>query len=293
MGEDKQRRGVLGDINAAVAFLSQSWRSTDRSLRRATLGMWVLGLASTILGFLGDGTGFWATRPFATNLLTSLTAFFFAVPVALLVLQNVQQRIAGRAERLTAIAVLEDATNELASIFALLHPPISEGRDSDSAPVSIEALRGAIAQLTAAVEASAVPETREVLTDVIDMWKRAPTIQRLAEGIRRSQAIVTRLREVVRPQFLKLGLEWRLDGEIDQLNVDVRLDAEDIAEAVTSWPTRVEQRLLMRPGSHHLEAYSLSREADGLARQANSMCVHLNQVTIAADAALSDLGRIG
>lgn len=293
MGRDKQRRGVVGDIKAAVAFLSQSWRSTDRLLRRASLGMWATALIWTALGVLGDATGFWSTRPFATNLLTSLTAFFFAVPVALLILQNVQQRIAGRAERLTAIAVLEDATNELTSVFALLHPPVSEGRDSDSAPVSGEALRGAIAQLTAAVEASAVPETREALTDAIDMWRRAPAIQHLAEGTRRSQAIVTRLREVARPQFLKLGLGWRLDGEIDQLDIDVSLDAEDIAEAVTSWPTRVEQRLLMPAGSHHLETYSLAREADGLVRQANSMCAHLNQVTISARSALSDLRLTG
>jgi hypothetical protein len=210
-----------------------------------------MGLISIGLGLLGDETGFWSTRPFATNLLTSLTAFFFAVPVAVLVLQNVYRRLDDRAEYLAATAVLEGATNELASIFAMLQPPISQASVSTSGPVPIDALRAAIHRTTAAMEASAVPELREALVDVIDLWKRAPAIQHLAEGVRRSQAIVTRLREVARPQFLKLGLEWRLDGDFAQLDEDVRLaDPGDIAEAVASWPARAENRLLMRPGSH-------------------------------------------
>jgi hypothetical protein len=43
------------------------------------------------VGVLGDGMGWWASQPFVTNLVSSITGFAFAVPVALLILSRVAE----------------------------------------------------------------------------------------------------------------------------------------------------------------------------------------------------------
>lgn len=105
-------------IASFLRFVRASWRSADSCLRRGAVAMWVLGFVLAAAGYAGDLTGFWSDKPFTTNLLTSLTAFFFAVPVALLLLQAVNQRQALRAGRVEAEAMFEESLTALREIAA-------------------------------------------------------------------------------------------------------------------------------------------------------------------------------
>ena len=79
-----------------IRWVAQVWRETPLSLRVATLVMWFAGTAMVALGSVGDSKGFWTSRPFLTNLASSVTGAAFGIPLALLVLQRIA---VGEAER--------------------------------------------------------------------------------------------------------------------------------------------------------------------------------------------------
>src|SRR5690242_14298505 len=71
-----------------LRVVGEWWGEFSPGLRRATALLWSVGIAFTLLGLYGDLHGFWAARPFATNLVSSLTGGSFGIPIALLVIQQ-------------------------------------------------------------------------------------------------------------------------------------------------------------------------------------------------------------
>ncbi|MGV9382760.1 hypothetical protein ACWDRB_43570 [Nonomuraea sp. NPDC003707] len=108
------RERLLDVVGGFARFCGGSWTDASSHLKRGVMLMWAAGIALVVLGVFGDVTKMWASFPFLTNLITSITAFFFAVPIALLFLQNVTRRQAERLERATASRMLNDSMSRLA-----------------------------------------------------------------------------------------------------------------------------------------------------------------------------------
>ncbi|WP_326727763.1 hypothetical protein [Streptomyces phaeochromogenes] len=77
---------------------------TPSPIRRGSLVLLVLGSVLAAVGVVGDALGWWARQPFFTNLVSSITGFAFAVPVALLILSRVAEAQARDYERRAALA---------------------------------------------------------------------------------------------------------------------------------------------------------------------------------------------
>jgi len=54
--------------------------------------MWITGTALFAAGWALDARGWWEHRPFLTNIASTFTGAFFAIPVALLLIQNIARR---------------------------------------------------------------------------------------------------------------------------------------------------------------------------------------------------------
>lgn len=108
------RERLLDVVGGFARFCGDSWTDAGSHLKRGVMLMWAAGISLVVLGVFGDVTKMWASFPFLTNLITSITAFFFAVPIALLFLQNITRRQAERLERATASRMLNDSMSRLA-----------------------------------------------------------------------------------------------------------------------------------------------------------------------------------
>jgi hypothetical protein len=72
-----------------MRWLRGVWRETPGGSRVLWLLLWGMGTALLGAGSWGDQIGFWSSKPFVTNVFSSLTAAMFGVPLALIVLQRV------------------------------------------------------------------------------------------------------------------------------------------------------------------------------------------------------------
>ncbi|KAB2344724.1 hypothetical protein [Actinomadura rudentiformis] len=129
----------------------------------------VLGTVLLLAGIVVDETTGWLEgRGFLTNVLSSLTGFFFAVPLAVLVLSEVN---AGQEERRAVRAMLERASTAAESIAlsgAVLAPP----EPSDLRARATQARRRAMA-----IESAIAPDAddrlaaaAEALTAFLNGW---------------------------------------------------------------------------------------------------------------------------
>jgi hypothetical protein len=75
------------------------WRDTSPGLRRLCITLTSIGLIVVILGWRADISGLWNDKPFLTNLASALTGAFFAIPFALIVLQQLSTRQAEQLEK--------------------------------------------------------------------------------------------------------------------------------------------------------------------------------------------------
>ncbi len=87
----------------------------------------------------GGQAGFWSSKPFLTNVFSSLTAALFGVPLALVVLQRLgmtqAEAVNARAARRLAATVVED----LAAAAPMLHPaPVSDLRAAEAGLLKVE-----------------------------------------------------------------------------------------------------------------------------------------------------------
>jgi hypothetical protein len=125
------------------------WARISRTTRILLLALLVLGLGLLAAGLTADHYGWWATRPFLTNVISGLTSACFGVPFALLVLSSLtsmedSQRQRQRAEALRdeAFSALEASIRRVGSSRA--DPRIDLSLDSLTVPAlaAADQLRG-------------------------------------------------------------------------------------------------------------------------------------------------------
>jgi len=90
-------------VRSRRARLAGWWRDYNPALRAAAITLWLFGIAFAMLGALGDSRGWWAGRPFATNLVSSLVGACFGIPIALIVIQRLAANQLEMVERRSAM----------------------------------------------------------------------------------------------------------------------------------------------------------------------------------------------
>lgn len=100
------------------------WNDVGKTLRRACVVLWVFALLFLAAGLWVDSTGWWSSRPFLSNLASSLTGGLFGIPFALIVLQRISAREAARAEQISGMRVAVRATAHMTDATAALTPDL-------------------------------------------------------------------------------------------------------------------------------------------------------------------------
>jgi hypothetical protein len=105
---------VSDHTNAVLA----TWSETSTFVRRICIALW--GVSAGLLGFgiWGDVAGFWGDKPFLTNTVSALTGAAFGLPVALLVINRLEENVADGVEARAA----RRAASELAAAIAAIVP---------------------------------------------------------------------------------------------------------------------------------------------------------------------------
>jgi hypothetical protein len=122
-----------------MRWLRGVWRETPGGLRVLWLVLWGVDAALLGAGWWGDQAGFWSTKPFITNVFSSLTAALFGVPLALIVLQRVvltqAETVAARAAQRLAAKVVEDLVVAVAKLCSV---PVSDVRNVEAELLMVE-----------------------------------------------------------------------------------------------------------------------------------------------------------
>jgi hypothetical protein len=100
--------------------LRVTWNETSGTLRTAWIVLWTVGIMLLIFGAWGDSIGFWANKPYLTNLFSALTSAAFGIPLALVVLQRVAASEADAAEARAACRMAGRVSADLAATVAAL-----------------------------------------------------------------------------------------------------------------------------------------------------------------------------
>jgi hypothetical protein len=98
----------------------EGWNETGSTLRKAWIILWAVGIVLLALGVWGDSDGFWAGKPFFTNVFSTLTGAAFGIPLALVVLQRIASSEADAAEARAARRIAGRVSADLASAVAAL-----------------------------------------------------------------------------------------------------------------------------------------------------------------------------
>lgn len=98
----------------------KGWGETGRTLRKAWIVLWAIGMVLLALGAWGDSDGFWADKPYLTNTFSALTSAAFGIPLALVVLQRIAASEADAAEARSARRMARRVSADLASAVAAL-----------------------------------------------------------------------------------------------------------------------------------------------------------------------------
>lgn len=96
------------------------WTVASRGLRVLTVVMWITGLALFAVGWWLDTRGWWEHRPFVTNIASAFTGALFAIPVAVLVIQNIIRNETEWAQKRDAILLTRRTLSDLANVVSKL-----------------------------------------------------------------------------------------------------------------------------------------------------------------------------
>ena len=96
------------------ATVAAVWRDTGRTLKHAWAALSAAGVALLALGVWGDHAGFWADKPYLTNVFSALTTAAFGVPLALVVVQRIAAGEADAAEARAAARMAARVSTDLA-----------------------------------------------------------------------------------------------------------------------------------------------------------------------------------
>ncbi|OXM64979.1 hypothetical protein [Amycolatopsis vastitatis] len=222
-----------------VLWLRGMWRETPRGLRVLWPALWGAGVLLLGLGWWGDQAGFWSSKPFVTNVFSSLTAAFFGIPLALIVLQRLgvaqAEAVEARAARRLAATVAED----LASAAPRLHPgPLSELRRAEAELLKVErAAQEAIRQWDSTQDEESLRPLRELLADgtldgaLADFRSAIRPGRQAIPAVAEVSAHWSFLNTTVRSRLLETGGTWlaaplaaRIDGMVKLVTADPYLD---------------------------------------------------------------------
>ena len=230
------------------------WRETPRGLRILWLALWGAGVLLLGLGQWGDQAGFWSSKPFVTNVFSSLTAALFGVPLALIVLQRLgvtqAEAVEARAARRLAATVVED----LASAAPRLHPgPWNELRRAEAELLKVErAAQEAIRQWDSTQDEDSLRPLRELMADgtldnaLADFRSAIQPGRRAIPAVAELSAHWSFLNTTVRSRLLETGGTWlaaplaaRIDSVVKLLTADPYLDGwlRDLDMAVRRFHT--------------------------------------------------------
>ncbi|MBB4764324.1 hypothetical protein ACFQFC_08885 [Amorphoplanes digitatis] len=183
------------------------WRSTAPVVRHTFAPMWAMGLTLTAAGWTGDDHGFWADKPFMTNLVSSLTGAMFGIPVALVVIQRVASRQANHAE---SHALAAQVTKSAADLHAIA-VAMALGSDNQDRLREIEKkLRKASAGLLTAERYSRPPDeaTRMAVLGLGNQCELfLPNPPEYGVLLRQAAREIARL-NVLRTRALEIGAPW-------------------------------------------------------------------------------------
>jgi hypothetical protein len=222
-----------------MRWLRTAWGETPGGLRALSLALWVVGGALLGFGWWGDQAGFWADKPFITNVFSSVTAVSFGVPLALIVVERMgvaqAEAVEARAARRLAAKVVGD--------LALAVPRLRPGaagylRDAEAGLRVVErAAQEAIRQW----ESSRDQESVRALRRFVEDGSLLRALEDFRVAVRPGRQAVPVVAEVsahwsflnttVRSRLLETGETWleaplaaQIDGMVGRLTADPYMD---------------------------------------------------------------------
>lgn len=222
-----------------MRWLRTAWRETPGGLRALSLALWLVGAALVGFGWWGDQVGFWADKPFITNVFSSVTAVSFGVPLALIVVERMgvaqAEAVEARAARRLAAKVVED----LVLAVPRLHPGAASNlRDAEAGLRVVErAAQEAIRQW----ESSRDQESVRTLRQLVEDGSLLRALEDFRVAVRPGRQAVPVVAEVaahwsflnttVRSRLLETGETWleaplaaQIDGMVGRLTADPYMD---------------------------------------------------------------------
>lgn len=106
---------LVDDGRSPRRFLA-FWIDSSRGLRILVVIMWAVGGALFGGGWYLDNHGWWEHRPFVTNLASAFTGAFFAIPIAILVVQWIIRSEAEWSQKTYAMLQARRTLEELINI---------------------------------------------------------------------------------------------------------------------------------------------------------------------------------
>lgn len=97
---------MVNDDRSLRRLLLSCWKDASGVLHRLAVVMWTTGAVLFAVGWLLDSLGWWEHRPFLTNIISAFTSAFFAIPVALLVIDSIARRESRWSNILSAVRLM-------------------------------------------------------------------------------------------------------------------------------------------------------------------------------------------
>jgi hypothetical protein len=220
---------------ALARWLRTAWRETPGGLRPLCVALWCTGVLFLALGWWGDTSGFWSSRPFLTNVFSSLTAVAFGVPFAVIVLGRLgvaqAEQVEARAAQRLAARVSEDF---LSAAQRLLRGPRTSLQDAETGLMAAEATaQEAIRRWESARNDDSLRDLRGLMTSgaldaALENFRQAVIPGRSAIAVVADVSIQwSFLNGIVRSRLLESGGSWLAPFEAAQTDEMVRRVARD------------------------------------------------------------------
>jgi hypothetical protein len=220
---------------ALARWLRMAWQETPGGLRTFCLALWCIGFLLLGLGWWGDASGFWSSKPFLTNVFSSLTAVAFGVPFAVIVLGRVgvaqAEQVEARAAQRLAARVSEDF---MSATQHLLRGPRISLREAGTGLMAAEATaQEAIRRWESVHDDDSVWDLRELITsgaldEALEHFRQAVIPGRSAIALVADVSIQwSFLNGAVRSRLLESGGSWIAPFEAAQTDEMVRRIARD------------------------------------------------------------------
>jgi hypothetical protein len=199
-----------------IARTRDFWKSVAPILRTTAYVSWSLGIVALVLGWWGDLQGLWDDKPFATNVVSSVTTALFGIPIALIFLQYLAAHQARLATERTVIELANGIIDDLVEGSANLWPGDESSLQLISSHVDTylreQDTRMRISNLDPSQPAYS--ETMyESLRSTIQLWNQhtvdGPSIEEARDGLADLNAFInTNLRE----DFAESNFRWISPG---------------------------------------------------------------------------------